>query len=100
MTQLTLVAIITAKSGLETELGQRLAALVEPTRQETGCIKYNLHHSQTDEAVWLLYEKWASREALEAHFAMPYLQAFLVEKDRILAKDMQLMFLDVIGTSD
>src|SRR6516162_1566156 len=46
--QLTLLAIIKAKADQANELGRRLAALVAPTRAESGCINYDLHRSNDD----------------------------------------------------
>lgn len=44
MPQLTNIAFIHAKPGSWEALGRRLA-LVEPSRQEPGCINYDLHRS-------------------------------------------------------
>ena len=73
-TNLTLVAFLRARTGQSEELGRRLNALVEPTRTEAGCINYDLHRSNEDEAVWMLYENWRSAADLDAHFEMPYLE--------------------------
>ncbi|QPC41746.1 antibiotic biosynthesis monooxygenase [Kaustia mangrovi] len=88
--QVTLVAHIKAKAGQEEELGRRLTALVEPTRAEPGCINYDLHRLNDDGSVWMLYENWVSKAALDAHFKMPYLEAFIASKDELLAEDMDI----------
>lgn len=96
MPQLTLLAVLTAKRGQEEELGRRLKALIAPTLTETGCINYNLHQSPSDPAVFMLYENWTSKAALDEHFAMPYLVDFIARKDEVLAKDMDISFYDEI----
>ncbi|EIM73556.1 putative quinol monooxygenase [Nitratireductor rhodophyticola] len=88
--QVTLVAHIKAKAGQEEELGRRLTALVEPTRAEPGCINYDLHRLNDDGSVWMLYENWVSKAALDAHFKMSYLEDFIARKDEVLAEEMDI----------
>jgi quinol monooxygenase YgiN len=73
---LTVIARVRAKAGQESRLRHELQRLLAPTRAEAGCIDYELHQSQTDPAVFALYENWTSQAALDAHFQTPYLQAF------------------------
>ncbi len=75
--QITLIATVKAKPGTSEGLGERLAALVEPTRAEAGCINYDLHRSTEDADVWMFYENWRSKFDLDAHIQTPYLQAFI-----------------------
>ena len=71
---LTLVVFSRAKPGKEEELGERLLALVEPSRAEEGCISYDMHQSKDDPAVWMAYENWRSEDDLALHFEQPYLK--------------------------
>lgn len=89
-TQLTLVVSLVAKPGLESELGQRLHALVTPTRAEAGCINYDLHRSNDDPAVWMIHENWRSQTDLDEHFRTPYLERFLAGRHEVLARDMDI----------
>jgi quinol monooxygenase YgiN len=73
---LTLIAELKAKPAKAAELGQRLRALVAPTRAEAGCLGYVLHRSSDDTDLFVLYENWRSREDLDRHLAMPYLADF------------------------
>jgi quinol monooxygenase YgiN len=45
MSMLTKVAFFTARPGQSDALGQRLLALVGPTRQEPGCVRYDIYQS-------------------------------------------------------
>ena len=67
-TQLSLVAIIRAKHGLGDEPGRPLGTLVAPARAEPGNINYDLHRSNDDPDVWILYENWKVPSDLAAHF--------------------------------
>ena len=74
---LTIIARVRARPGQESRLLQELKRLPAPTRAETGCISYDLHQSQSDPALFVFYENWASQAALDAHFESPHLQAVL-----------------------
>lgn len=91
--QLTLIAMLRARPGGEEELGRRLAALVEPTLQESGCLGYQLHRSNSDRALWVLYETWRSQADLDLHFQMPYLKDMLADFPRLLRQEMELHYL-------
>jgi len=86
---ITVVAVMQAKPGKEDELRAAALALVEPTRQEEGCVQYDLHVHLVDPAWLVLYENWTSVEHLDRHGASPHLTAFraiagdLIETSRV-----------------
>lgn len=41
--------------------------LVEETRKEEGCIKYELYQDEKDPTILTMIEEWESREALDKH---------------------------------
>lgn len=77
--QVTVVARFTAKPGSEDALAAELLALVEPTRNEAGCINYDLHRDPDRPGEFVFYENFVDMAALEAHAAEPYLQRLLNE---------------------
>jgi quinol monooxygenase YgiN len=82
---LTVIAHIRAKPGQESRVRQVLQGLVSPTRAEAGCINYDLHQSQTDPALFVFYENWASEAHLDAHSKSPHIQSFRKVAGEILA---------------
>jgi quinol monooxygenase YgiN len=72
------------------ELGRRLAVLVEPARAEPGNINYDLHRSNEDPDVWVLYENWKAPSDLAAHFELPYMKAFVAALPEVLEGEMDL----------
>ena len=64
---ITVVATFQANPGKEAELQKALASLVAPTRQEAGCINYDLHVSAEFPSKFLFHETWTSRAHLDAH---------------------------------
>ena len=77
MSEVTILAHFRAKPSQEARLLQELKRLPAPTRLEAGCTAYELHQSQSDPALFVFYEIWASQAALDAHFGTPHLQALL-----------------------
>ena len=69
------VATFLAETGKEDELERILLELIEPTRRESGCIRYDLLRSLKGEDAELVFvEEWESEAALDAHGQMPYIQ--------------------------
>jgi len=70
---ITVVATFEAKPGKEAELQQALIGLVAPTRQEAGCLNYDLHVLPE----FLFHENWTSKAHLDAHLQSPHIKALL-----------------------
>ena len=81
----TIIATLTARPETREELASLLMALVAPTRAEAGCINYDFHVDAADPCVFVFYENWTDRAALDAHLAMPHLQPLVSQLDRLLA---------------
>ena len=70
----TLLAIFEAKPGKEQALKDMLISLIAPTRQEPGCLNYDLHQSQTNPAQFMFYENWIDAKAHAAHCQTEHIQ--------------------------
>ena len=67
-----LVATLTIKPGSLPDFIDAAKACIAATRQEPGCISYDLHQSQTDENTLVFVERWESQEDLDGHFKAPH----------------------------
>lgn len=94
---LTVVATLKAKPGREAEVRQVLLALIPPTRQEPGCLNYDLHQAIGDPATFLFHENWASKQHLDDHLARPHLQALLARAEELFAEPPQIALWEKIG---
>src|SRR5581483_1511782 len=72
--EIVVVAHFTAHSGKEGELSESLQSLVEPTRAEPGCVRYELNQELEDPRCFTFTEKFRNRESLEQHRGMPHLK--------------------------
>jgi quinol monooxygenase YgiN len=79
MSVLTKLMFFTARPGQGEALGARLLALVEPSRSELGCLRYDVHRCDEDPNLWFVYENWATGDDFDAHMRTPYVQAFMAE---------------------
>lgn len=80
------VARVVALPDKVEELKAVLLTLIEPTRQETGCIQYELLHNGSDATDFTFVEIWKSDEALDLHLASVHLQAALAQVQGLLAQ--------------
>lgn len=77
MSDLPVVAVLTAKPGSEDEVRQALASLVAPTREEPGCLAYSLYASASDPTVFVTVESWKSQADLDAHMHTDHVQQLI-----------------------
>ena len=70
------IATFLAEMGKEDEMETALREIIEPTRSEAGCIRYDLMRSLVgaNYVEFVFVEEWESEEALDAHGQMPYIQ--------------------------
>ena len=92
MSQVSVVAIMTAAPGLEAALAKELMTLVAPTRQEAGCLRYDLlvHPGHPETLVFL--EDWASLAAHMAHKETPHFLASRARQAGLVAdRDVRIL---------
>jgi quinol monooxygenase YgiN len=57
--------------------------MMHATRNETGCEAYTFSADLEDPGRFHLFERWASEDALEAHFKAPHMAAFQMDAARL-----------------
>lgn len=68
-----------AKAGMEEYVKRCLTRLMEHSRQDKGCLLYNIHQSSENPAEFMAYMLWESESAFEAHNKKPEMQEFKKE---------------------
>lgn len=94
--KLTVIAVIKAKAGMEEKTRQELLALVAPTRAEDGCIDFDLHQGVDDKSLFMFFENWTSREALDKHMQAPHIRAFGGKAAALLAEPIKATFWGIV----
>ncbi|MEO0826449.1 MAG: putative quinol monooxygenase [Cyanobacteria bacterium J06642_9] len=87
---ITVTAQIHVKPGTAVLLKRALTEVAVLTRQEPGCLGYDLHQSVTDPNLFLLYEQWMSQADLDAHLQMPYMQDLNDQSHAVLAEPVRV----------
>lgn len=92
MSYLTVIAKVVAKKNAVEALKVELLKLVEPTREEDGCIEYRLHQDEEDPSIFVFYETWQSRESLSQHMQSPHFMQYIQNTSSLIAdKNIHLM---------
>lgn len=73
-----------AKPDMEEYVKRYLTQLMDFSRENRGCITYNIHQSADNPLEFMVYMLWESKQAFDKHNETPEMQAFKKE----LAKDM------------
>ena len=96
-TSLTVVATFQARSGKEAELRAALIGLLAPTRNETGCLNYDVHQSVDDPAKFLFHENWTSKAHLDAHLQSAHVKALRPRVDELCTEFPQITLWERMG---
>ena len=96
MPELTVVAKVRAKPGREADLEREFRAIVGPTHAESGCLRYTLHRSVEDRALFITVERWISKDAVDQHFGAPHIQSLLKKSGELLASPPEIMVFELL----
>lgn len=95
--EVTVLALIKVKVGMEEKAKNELLSLVEPTRAEKGCIHYDLHQSLDHKNHFMFYENWVSKKDLDGHLSKPHMKVHLEKAGDLLAGPPEITLWERIG---
>lgn len=75
--KLIIIAQIESKPEKLDFVKSELSKLLEPTRKEEGCIKYDLHQDNSNPNIFIFYEVWENKNFLEKHLSSPHLTGYV-----------------------
>ncbi len=90
MSELHVVATIPVKAEHVESLREALSGLAEATRQESGCLAYDLYESAVAPGVFVTVERWTDQAALDAHMQAPHVAAAFASADGALAGEVAI----------
>lgn len=73
MAHLDVVAVITAKPGSEAIVEAALRELAAESKDDHGCVSYDLYVSESAPGTFVTLEKWQSQEDIDAHMASAHI---------------------------
>lgn len=60
-----------------------MARVIAATRAEAGCELYSFAEDVVEPGLFRISERWASRAALDAHFATPHMKTWQEEREAL-----------------
>jgi quinol monooxygenase YgiN len=94
---LRVVARIKARAEKVEELREALLSLVAPTREEAGCLSYELLQNTEDPTDFTFVEEWTGNEALAAHFETEHLKALFPRVPELCAAEPDIRTYTVLA---
>ena len=88
--QVSIVCLFKAKESKKQLVREELKQLAAMTRKEKGNINYDLHVSNADDGLFILYENWKDQAALDSHMNQPYLKSFLGKTEELLERPVDI----------
>ncbi|MEL6346792.1 MAG: putative quinol monooxygenase [Myxococcota bacterium] len=86
MTHLTITGNVIAHPDKIDLIKAELLKLIATTREEAGCVQYDLHQDNENPAYFMFFENWESRELWQAHMNAPHLAAFMQATEGAIEK--------------
>lgn len=79
-----------AKKDKLNEIMKHYKELVELTRKEKGCIKYELYEDEKNPTVLTMIEEWEDRQALENHLKSEHFTRIVPTLGKYMAKESDM----------
>lgn len=64
--------------------------LIENTRKENGCIKYELFEDNTKSTIFSIIEEWENMEVLESHFASEHFTKIIPQLEILVTQQIEV----------
>lgn len=74
-------------------------AYVEPSRAEPGCIEYHMLRDQQDPSLFIFYEVWATKAALDLHSNLAHMKQFHDQRMDYLERDFEIRPIEMLSAS-
>ncbi|MEL1242478.1 putative quinol monooxygenase [Flavobacterium flavipallidum] len=84
---ISITAIIKSKKESTDEVKEMVHHLVNSTRNEAACIRYDLHYTDN---IFIIWEEWTDQAGLDIHNKQTYLLDFIAKTENLLATPIQV----------
>jgi len=88
--KIVLFARLKVKADKIEEAKSAALKIVADSRNEAGCINYDVHQSIEDETLFFWHETWANKAALDEHFATTFFGEFFETVEEVAAEPPQI----------
>ena len=94
---INLTVILEAKSENSDKLKGLLQNLVIQTKEEIGCLQYDLYQNSDNVNEFILHEIWENKAAFDFHNSREYIKDFFKNAPIILSKTPRVIFTNKIA---
>jgi quinol monooxygenase YgiN len=91
-----IVARVVANPDSADQVRSILSGLVEPTRNESGCISYELLQNRTDPTDFIFVEEWKSDAEVDAHLTTKHVRDALTKLPKLLSGEPDIRRYSVV----
>ncbi|WP_263264515.1 putative quinol monooxygenase [Pseudomonas sp. RIT-PI-S] len=72
---------------------------VAASRGEPGCVEYHMLQDEQDPSLFVFFEVWASKEALDVHSGLAHMKAFFDTRMDYLERDFDIQRIRMLSPS-
>lgn len=91
------MAVLKAKEGKRAILLTELIKLIDPTRNEAGCLEYVLFEDESHHGTFYMREAFLDRAAFHYHSRTPHFIAFALNMEELLEEPVTLIELKQVS---
>jgi quinol monooxygenase YgiN len=73
-----------AAEGKQAAIEEALREVAGPSREEAGCLRFDLFRSVRDQRLFYIHSRWVDEAAFHQHAALPHTERFLKRVDGLL----------------
>ena len=89
--------LIKVKEGKEAAFEEEFSKAIKPSRQEKGCLRYDLNKNPQQAGHYVVYERWQDLPALQAHLKSKHFLALEKQLADVLAEAPDIHVLVPVG---
>ena len=90
------IAVLNARPDKTEELNALLTSLLEPTRQESGCIQFDLLQNRETPREFAIVSRWHSEQAVQYHIGTNHAQRAMSRLPELLDAPLDLRFYHLV----
>jgi quinol monooxygenase YgiN len=94
---INLTVVLKSKEEFTGKIKELLEKLVENSRQESGCLQYDLHQNIENPTIFILHEVWENKVIFDLHNSQHYVKDFFKLTPNLLKENPEVFFTNRLG---
>jgi quinol monooxygenase YgiN len=89
---INLTVLLKSKEEFTEKVKELLENLVANSRNESGCLQYDLHQNIENPSAFIFHEVWENKEVYDSHNSQEYVKHFFAIAPDLLSEKATLIF--------